>query len=139
MNTLRRHKFAILLVALLGVTVVGSFSQRLLHPVFSELAAMTTMLLVFLIVFERRADRLVAFIALVTAAATFAAHSVLPASNPQLPLRVINHSAKLLLIGFATFVILRNIFAQRVVGADDVLGAVCGYLLAAEAWAALFC
>ena len=43
-----------------------------------------------------------------------------------------------MLIGFATFVILRNIFAQRVVGADDVLGAVCGYLLAAEAWADLF-
>ena len=38
---------------------------------------MTTMLLVFLIVFERRVDRLVAFVALVTAAATFAAHSVL--------------------------------------------------------------
>ena len=63
---------------------------------------------------------------------------MLSGSYPQLPLRVINHSAKLLLIGLATFVILRNIFAQRVVGADDVLGAVCGYLLAAEAWANLF-
>jgi voltage-gated potassium channel len=35
-------------------------------------------------------------------------------------------------------VILRSIFAQRVVGADDVLGAVCGYLLAAGTWADLF-
>jgi hypothetical protein len=98
---------------------------------------MTTMLLVFLIVFERRADRLVAFIALAIAAAAYAAHYGL-SGYPQLPLRVINHSAKLLLIGFATSVILRNIFAQRVVGADDVLGAVCGYLLAAGAWSSLF-
>jgi hypothetical protein len=51
---------------------------------------------------------------------------------------MINHSAKLLMTGFAAFVILRNIFAQRVVLADDVLGAVCGYLLAAGAWAHLF-
>jgi hypothetical protein len=118
------------------VTVVDSFSQR--PPDFSELGMLTAMLLVFLIVFETRADRLVAFIAVVTAAASFAAHFMLSGSYPQLPLRVINHSAKLLLTGFATFVILRNIFAQRAVGADDVLGAVCGYLLAAEAWASLF-
>ena len=34
--------------------------------------------------------------------------------------------------------ILRNIFEQRVVRTDDVLGAVCGYLLAAGAWSNLF-
>ena len=34
--------------------------------------------------------------------------------------------------------ILRNIFEQRTVRTDDVLGAVCGYLLAAGAWANLF-
>ena len=120
------------------MTLRDSFSQRLLRPVLSDLAVMTTMLLVFLIVFERRADRLVAFMALVTAAAAFAAHYVLSGRYPQLPFRVINHSASFLLIAFATFVILRNIFAQRVVGGDDVLGAVCGYLLAAGAWGALF-
>jgi voltage-gated potassium channel len=51
---------------------------------------------------------------------------------------VSNRGAKLLLIGFATFVILRNIFAQREVRPDDVLGAMCGYLLAAGAWADIF-
>ena len=75
---------------------------------------------------------------MVTAAAAFAAHFALSGSYSQLPLRAINHSALLLLKGFATFVILRNIFAQRVVATDDVLGAVCGYLLAAGAWSDLF-
>jgi len=134
MNTLRRHKYAILLPTVLCVALIDSFSPGL---VLSDLAMTTTMLLVFLTVFERRADRLLAFIALVTGTAAVAAHYVLPGSA-QLPLRVINHSAKLLLIGLATFVILRNILTQRVVGTDDLLGAVCGYLLAAGAWASLF-
>ncbi len=138
MNALRRHKYAILLAVLLVVTLVESFSQRLLRPVVSDFAMMTTMLLVFLIVFERRVDRVVGFIALITAAAAVAAHYALSSRNSDLPLRAINHGASLLLIGFATFVILRNIFAQRVVAADDVLGALCGYLLAAAAWANLF-
>ena len=51
---------------------------------------------------------------------------------------MIYHSALLLLLGFAVIVILRNIFAQRAVRSDDVLGAVCGYLLAAAAWSNLF-
>jgi hypothetical protein len=137
-NRLRRHKYAILLAALISVALANSFSQRLLPPLLSDLAVMTTTLLVFLIVFEKPADRLVAFMAVVVAAATLAAHYVLSGGYGDLPLRVINRSAKLLLIGFATFVILRNIFAQGDVRADDVLGAVCGYLLAAGVWADIF-
>ena len=63
---------------------------------------------------------------------------MLPLNYPETPLQLIYHSAKLLLLGFAVIVILRNIFAQRVVRSDDVLGAVCGYLLAAAAWSNLF-
>ena len=138
MNTLRRHKYALLLAALLCVTLVQSFSQRLLHPMVSGLAVMATMLLVFLIVFERKTDRRAALIALIVAATGFVGAYVVPGSYPQLPLRIVNHGASLLLGGFATYVILRNIFAQRIVGVDDVLGAVCGYLLAAEAWSDLY-
>ena len=137
--TLRRHKHAILLAAIVGVAFVESFSHRLLlGPVASDLAISTTQLLVFLIVFERRVNRLVAFIVLATAVAVAWAHYVLPPSYPEIPLRLIYHSALLLLLGFATIVILRNIFEQRVVRSDDVLGAVCGYLLAAGAWSNLF-
>jgi hypothetical protein len=139
MNTLRRHKYAILLGVLIVVAVIESFPHRLvLGPIASELAITTTLLLVFLIVFQRKVSRLVAFIALVTAVAVDWAHHVLPPSYPQVPLRLIYHSALLLLIGFAACVILRNIFRQRLVRSDDVLGAVCGYLLAGGAWSNLF-
>jgi multisubunit Na+/H+ antiporter MnhF subunit len=138
-STLRKHKYATLLAALILVALVESFSHRLiLGPSLSDLNIIAVMLLVFLIVFDRWLNRLVAFIALVTAAvAVFLAHSVLPPSY-QVPLRLLYHSAALVLVGFATLVILRNIFGQRIVGTDDVLGAVCGYLLAAGAWSNLF-
>ena len=137
--TLRSHKYAILLAAIVGVILVESFSHRLLMgPVASDLAVLSTQLLIFLIVFERRVIRLVGLIAFVTAVASTVAHYVLPPTYPQVPLRLIYHSALLLLLGFAVILILRNIFAQRVVRSDDVLGAVCGYLIAAAAWSNLF-
>ena len=137
--TLRSRKHAILLAAIVGVALIESFGHRLLlGPVISDLAILTTDLLVFLIVFDRKANRAVAFIAFATAVASALGHYVLPPSYPQAPLRLIYHSALLLLLSFATIVILRNIFEQRVVRSDDVLGAVCGYLLAAGAWSNLF-
>jgi len=136
---LRSHKHAILLAAIVGVCLVESFSHRLLlGTLASDLAISTTELLVLLIVFDRNVNRLVAIMALATAVASGWAHYVLPLNYPQEQLRLIYHSAKLLLFGFATIVILRNIFEQRVVRSDDVLGAVCGYLLAAGAWSNLF-
>ena len=137
--TLRNHKYAVLLIAVVGVILVESFSHRLLlGPVASDLAVLSTQLLVFLIVFERRAIRLAGLIAFAAAVASALAHYVLPPTYPQVPLRLIYHSALLLLLGLAVIVILRNIFAQRAVRSDDVLGALCGYVIAAGAWSNLF-
>ena len=138
MNSLKRRRHAILLAALVWVALIESFSHRqVMGPVLSDLVITTTLLLVFLIVFDRWVNRLVAFIALATAVVAGWAHYLLP-SSAELWLRLIYHSAALLLTGFAALVILRNIFRQRDVRADDVLGAVCGYLLAAGAWSSLF-
>src|SRR5262249_19665694 len=138
MNPLRRHKHAILLAALLVAVLVESFSHRQgLGPVISDLVIVTMLLLVFLIVFTRRVNRLVAFLAWATVVVVDGAHYLLP-GDPEAPLHVIYHSAMLLLVGYATLVILRNIFEHRIIRVDDVLGAMCGYLLAAVAWSNLF-
>jgi hypothetical protein len=138
MNPLRRHKHAILLAALIVVALVESFSHRqVLGPVLSDLVIVTILLLVFLIVFNRRVNRLVAFLAWAAVVVAQGAHYLLPGAS-EAPLQLLYHSAALLLVGYATLVILRNIFEQRVVRVDDVLGAVCGYLLAAVAWSNLF-
>jgi hypothetical protein len=68
-------------------------------------------------------NRLVAFVALAAAVASQWAHYVLPPSYPQESPRLVNHCAQIVLLGYATIVMLRNIFEQRVVHSDDVLGA----------------
>jgi hypothetical protein len=139
MNALNRRKHTILLTALIGVALIESFGHRLvLGPLASDLVISTTQLLVFLIVFERRRSRVIAFVALALAVAVDWAQYLLPPNFPQASLQVLYHSALLLFLGFAAIVILRNIFERRVVRSDDVLGAVCGYLLAAAAWSHLF-
>ncbi len=138
METLRRHKYAILLAVLVCAAFVDSFPHRLvLGPHLSDLFLATTLLLVFLIVFDRRVNRAVAFFALTIALSAHWAHFAVPESR-QVPLELVYYVALLLLYGFAACVILRNIFQQSLVHTDDVLGAVCGYLLAAGAWANIF-
>jgi len=67
MNTLRKHKHAVLLVALVWVGIMESFShRRMLGPVLSDVTVGTLLLLVFLIVFNRRVNRLIAFMAWAT-------------------------------------------------------------------------
>ena len=138
MHPLHRHKHAILLAALIVVALVEPFSHRqALGPVLSDLVIVTLLLLVFLIVLNRRVNRLVAFLAWAATLVAQGAHYLLPGAS-EAPLQLLYHSAALLLAGYATLVILRNIFEQRVVRVDDVLGAMGGYLLAAAAWANLF-
>jgi len=136
---LDNHKYGILLAAIVGVAVVESFNHRhLLGVVVSDLVVSTTYLLIWLVVFNRGAQRAVAFAIFAAAVAATWAHHMLPPDQPDIIARLIFHSALLLLFGFATIVILLKIFEQRVVRSDDVLGAVCGYLLAGGAWANLF-
>src|SRR5262245_65420697 len=107
MNSLRKYKHAILLAALLCVALIESFShRRVLGPVLSDLAITMMLLLVFLIVFHRRVNRLVAFIALAIAVASGLARFVLPGAA-DLPLRLTFHSGASLAPGFATPVVQR--------------------------------
>ncbi|MGA8052956.1 MAG: hypothetical protein WCA12_03700 [Burkholderiales bacterium] len=139
LERIQRHKHGVLLLALLAVFLVESFPHRLLlGPVASDVLITAVLFLVFLVVFERRRNRLIALVAIITALGVDWARHVASLSTYETALALVYHAALLLMSGFATFVILRNIFQQRVVAADDVLGAACGYLLAAGAWSNLY-
>jgi hypothetical protein len=51
---------------------------------------------------------------------------------------VMYHSFPVAFLGFAVAMILRGIFERKVVQADDVIGTICGYLLAGIVWANLY-
>jgi hypothetical protein len=123
MDSVRKYKHAILLIALVGVALVESFSHRQVlgsvlsdgHP-YNDVARFPDRL-------RSAVEPVVALFAFTIVVSVNVAHYV-PSSFAELPLRLIFHSATLLLVGFAALVILRNIFEQHVVRTDDVLGAV---------------
>ena len=53
-------------------------------------------------------------------------------------LEVIHHGFLVAFLGFAVAMISRGILERKVVRADDVIGAICGYLLAGIVWANLY-
>jgi len=48
------------------------------------------------------------------------------------------HCALIVFLGFAVAVILQNLFSKTVIKGDDVIGAICGYMLGAMVWGNLY-
>lgn len=137
---MRRHRYLILLVTLVAITVIESFAHRdVLGPVTSDVLMTLAAFAVFLVVFEGWRERAFALVAAV-AAVVFAWTRYLPLSDPVMQFHsVIHHALMIVFLGYAVVVILVNIFASRAaVTADDVLGTICGYLLAGACFANAF-
>lgn len=129
-------------VILLAILVCAAIAEPLepdrgaimvLHDVLITLAVVV----VFNVVFESRVDR---FVALGTGAISIGcnwARYVLPEYGGA-TLAVIHDCALAIFFGFAAVEILRGIFRQQAIRADDVIGSVCGYVLAGAAWASLY-
>lgn len=138
MTALQEHKYLILLIVLVGALIVQSLHPPLVTtPAVLNVLQTITVVVVFLGVFEQRRHRVAAlWLGIVTA--------VVGWSEYALPVRyypvasVVDHSLRMAFLGFAAIVILGDIFKKRLVRADDVLGAACGYLLAGIAWSNLF-
>jgi hypothetical protein len=131
-----KRRYLILILTLVGVLVLESSTRR--SAAVSDFLITLISLTVFLVVFKRGRERTVAF---ATAAAALALiwSRYLPFSVESRPLlEIANHLLQVVFFGFAVVVILRNIFGTAAVTGDEVLGTVCGYLLAAAVWANLY-
>ena len=51
-------------------------------------------------------------------------------------LSLVDQTLVALLLWSAVFVILRDLFSSHAAGAEKVLGAICGYIIAGDAWGA---
>jgi hypothetical protein len=139
MTWLRRHKYLVL-VATLSCLYIGQSTAHGLTSgrAFSDILAALIMLAVLLVVFEHRHDRIVALAVAIVGILSSSAR-YLPLAQPyQMQLTVVHYSLLTLFLGYAVAVILGNIFKKSAVGADDVLGAVSGYLIAGAAWSSLY-
>ena len=138
MTRLHRHKHLVL-VSILGC---GFIMQSTAHGMGGQVFAKIFMSLIFfavlLVVFEHRRSRIVALLLAVAGITSSWARYVLPAEDFQRPLTVVRLVLEAVFLGYAVAVILGDIFKKSAVGADDVLGAMGGYLMAGAAWSSLY-
>lgn len=132
----RRH-LVLLLVLVVGLAIQPLAHGLLLGLVVYDFLLTLGLLAVFLVVFlrgwERRAALGVGLPALVS---NGAAHAV--SGGPRLGAWAVYHCLVVAFLLFAVVVILRRLFQAKVIRADQVLGACCGYLLAGIAWGNLY-
>jgi len=139
MGGLRRNKHTLLLVVLIAMTVWSSFSHRLvLSPVVSDALMTVIVLAVLLVIFTGRFERIAAFAVATVAVLVNWSRYVIAPQEGHLLQPVLFHMLMVAFLAFTVYVILRDIFAARAITRDDVVGTVCGYLLAAAMWANLY-
>jgi len=133
---LRTHKYAALLALLLVFLAIQSFDARLgasriLSDAFRAMLGMA----ILVVVFERQRERAVMGVIFAAAVAiAWGGRHVFGANLDNV--RSIALSALMsLFAAAAVWVILRDLFHEKAVGVENVLGAICGYLIASEAWA----
>ena len=139
MNTGPRRKHLMLLAVLILVQVAQPLltHRSATTRVVSDTAFVAICLYVFFIVCAERWQRVVGFALFLPVAASNAGlHAQSPAF--QRMSEVVFHCALIVFLGFAVTVILRDLFSKVVIKGDDVLGAICGYILGAMVWGNLY-
>ncbi len=135
MKGLRERKYLLLLAALLVAAVmeplVTDWSEY--SRVLASIIVFVVNLGVLLVVFDQRWERWLAFLLVSPALVSNIVHETLP--NRAQIAAIVYHCFAFVFLGFAVAVILTRIFRQQTIRTDAVIGALCGYLLAAVAWA----
>ncbi len=131
----RERRHLALLMALVVAAVVEPLSVDFSAgtQIIGGIVVVTITLGVFLIVFERRWERRLAFVMVAFILGGNIGHEALP-ERFQVG-EIMYHCFAAVFLAFAVAVILERIFQRQTIRSDDVIGALCGYLLAAAAWA----
>ena len=131
---LGERKHLALLTALVGAAILEplSFNWTENTQIIGGVVVLMINIPVLLVVFEERWERGLAFSLLTP---LFAANIVHEVSSDRLQIAAIMfHCLATVFFAFAVAVILKLIFQRQTIRTDDVIGALCGYLLAAIAW-----
>jgi voltage-gated potassium channel len=127
--------------------LVGLIAMLLLQPLLGYKTVMAggffdavltgICLYMFSIIFEDRRQRRIALVLIVPAITGNVLIYVLP-PGARLLSEVLYHCSMVAFLGFAVLVILRSILQKSVIRGDDVIRALCGYMLVALVWARLY-
>jgi voltage-gated potassium channel len=138
MISIHEWKYGALLAALIAGSalepVMVRFSEQ--TQIFGGVIAVLIYAGVLLVVFQRGWERHVAILLMACAFVASIFHQVLPLKSQAGAIAY--HCLAALFLAFAVAVILQRIFERKSIRTDDVIGALCGYLLAGAAWGNIY-
>jgi len=134
MSGLRERKYLVLLAAMVLLATIEPLSVN--WPESARIAGNAVVVAInvgiLLAVFEERWQRRLAVLLVIF---LIAANIVYEASSHRLQIAaIIYHCVGATFLAFAVAAILKRIFQRQAIRTDDVIGALCGYMLAAAAW-----
>lgn len=130
------RKYAVLLALLLVSLVVETASIRGAEVYLSDLLRTVLGVAIWLVVFKRSRER-AAMAAIIVAATVLNGARYLVAGSLDHALSLAEQTMLALFLWSAVYVILRDLFRAPTTSTENVLGAICGYLIAGDAWARL--
>jgi Ion channel len=131
---LSRHKYAALLALLLVVLAVETFNVRPGAGLSSDALRTVLTIAIWIIVFERPRERVI-MVAVLLASLLVNWGRYFTVASLDRALSLADEVLLLLFLWSAVCVILRDLFRTPAAGAENVLGAICGYVIAGHAWA----
>jgi hypothetical protein len=134
-SVLRERRYALLLALLLVSLVVQSFAtQPGTGTVLADGLRTILSVAILVVVFERPRERAVMALVLIGTIGIGWARDLSGGEFVDAA-TVVFYVVMVLFLSGAVYVILRQLFCAQAGGADNVLGAICGYLIAGDAWA----
>jgi hypothetical protein len=131
---LRERKHAVLLALLFVSLAVETVNARGAEGFLADAFRTALGFAIWFVVFERPRER-VAMAAVVVVATALTWGRYLAAESHQHALSLAEQTTLALFLWSAVYVILRDLFRAPTTSAENVLGAICGYLIAGCAWA----
>jgi voltage-gated potassium channel len=137
-GSIREWKHLALLAVLVAAAVLMplsvSWSEK--TQIVGGIIAALINIAVLLVIFERRWERGVAIFLVACAFAAQIWHEF--SSDRSQMGAIVYHFLAAVLFAFAVGLILKRIFQRHTIRTDDVIGALCGYILAGGAWANVY-
>jgi hypothetical protein len=133
-----KHKHLVLfLITVLMLALQPLVPQHLAGVVLHDVLTALIVVVAVLVVFEQRTPRLAALLGGGAIVASYAGAHLL-GGNLRLAAATVYHALVAAFLGLAIVAIVRQVFRQKVIGGDAVLGSGVGYLLAGIAWGNLY-
>ena len=136
-SLLKTRKYTVLLVLLMVSLVVETFNARGEFRLVSAFIGSILTIAIWAVVFDQPSERKRMGALLAVALGIYWFQLLSGSSRLEFELTLAEQAAKSIFESAAVYLIMRDLLRDPTRGAEDIVGAICGYLIASNVWASL--